>query len=399
MVLPEIKLLRSMADSSGSPSFVMSESAIGPEDSVSVVGGHQGGTATLLSLTEHDIAAVLTNVGFSRYASLCLSVPLTGRALSNCREGDLEEIGIKFRPHRLSIMDLIKNYVDEGVPAELLERRDGGDGSSASVASAASGGTSSAACSDCSQPSWLTEAQQALDQAEGEATSEIPPWLTQAQAQLGSTQIVDPVSPGRGTLSGGCAASSQPSVASGLSERQRVRLEALAAAADGGTAAGRTVVLPKAAAAGGDAGGRHAIIEVHYAADRGTIRVMPANAPYVIGRSGSGLDLSLAEPHISAKQCVLLPPDAASTSWKLVDNSTNGTFINGELVGKGASISLNPGDRLQFGRRDAFPCATFTLPADSAAAGSASGAAASWSASAWECASSSSCSPAEPLIH
>ena len=75
----------------------------------------------------------------------------------------------------------------------------------------------------------------------------------------------------------------------------------------------------------------------------------------------------LREAFVSARQCVLLPPDSASTAFRLLDTSTNGTFVNGQLVGKNAMLELNPGDRLQFGRLDSFPCATFALPQHAAA--------------------------------
>ena len=63
---------------------------------------------TLDSLSSHEFAALLLCSGHAKYATLCLNTPLSGQDFLNCSESDLEEIGITFRPHRLSILALVK---------------------------------------------------------------------------------------------------------------------------------------------------------------------------------------------------------------------------------------------------------------------------------------------------
>ena len=63
----------------------------------------------------------------------------------------------------------------------------------------------------------------------------------------------------------------------------------------------------------------------------------------------------------------------------MLDTSTNGTLVNGTLVGKGGSVVLRNGDVVHFGRPDSFPFAVFHLP--SADGGRASP---SWRCSKWE---------------
>ncbi len=138
------------------------DDGIKPEDSISVVGASLG-AIPLESLTEQEVAALLASLGLGKYADACLAIPLRGRDLPHCREADLEEIGIKFRPHRLSLLEEVARMVEHGVPVELLaadtgcERRDGAeerDGSGSTL------------------------------------TSRTPTWLVSAQAQLSSSRRV-----------------------------------------------------------------------------------------------------------------------------------------------------------------------------------------------------------------
>ena len=316
------------------------------------------GVRPLDSLSADEVGSLLASNGQAKYAALCRNVPLTGRDLIHCVEGDLTEIGIGFRPHRLSILELVRKLHADGVPQTMLD--------------------------EAEEPSWLTEAQQDLG-----GGSE-PTWLADAQESLRSTLIEGEFAHAENRCSSGPTTGSSSSSSSSsttvrasarpLEESQQqwraqprlARLKALADAAD--TAAeGGTVVLPKPSAlsepsTAAAATAAAAVLEVHYTADRGSIRVIPAGEPYVVGRDdGPSVQLALREAFVSARQCVLLPPDSASTAFRLLDTSTNGTFVNGQLVGKNAMLELNPGDRLQFGRLDSFPCATFTLPQYAAA--------------------------------
>ena len=116
-----------------------------------------------------------------------------------------------------------------------------------------------------------------------------------------------------------------------------------------------------------------AMLEVHYAQDKGTVRVIPGAMrigapPYIIGRTGGArdsIDLALPEPHISAKQASIVPPDPSrggARTWTIHDHSTNGTLVNGHLVGKGRRVELLGGERLHFGKRGQFPYAIFYTP-------------------------------------
>ena len=74
-------------------------------------------------------------------------------------------------------------------------------------------------------------------------------------------------------------------------------------------------------------------------------------------------------------------------AWRLIDTSTNGTLVNGTLVGKGGRVALRNGDVVHFGRVGTFPFIVVHLPgADSSP---------SWRCEAWESAEPSA--PATPM--
>ena len=413
----------------------------------------------LASLTEHDVVALLAALGLERYSEAVLAVPLRGADLVHCVEGDLETAGVSFRPHRLSMLELISHFNGEGVPTALLQNgagggSGGGSGGSGggSGGSGGSGGGQTGGVEDDEHtgsgemPAWLAQAQaqaaaEAADEADGAAEHEMPAWLSQAQAQLGQTETdlsdvpPTPATPALATPVGSTPLTSPPepipTVSVGEPTARRIvedddrvgPLLALGARAlhaskydgtgMGGSASGGTEVLslpPHPGMAGG--GGAKpdessATLEIHFAEDRGSIRVIPGRcvgrlgaAPYLIGREGRGIDLALPFGHISAKQATILPPaartdvtDAASSGassgdtpashravWRLFDTSTNGTLINANVVGKGCCIELHHGDRVHFGKVDSFPFAVFHLPGHS----EAGGAGPSWRCSSWE---------------
>ena len=312
----------------------------------------------LEDLTENDVARLLTRSGHGKYASLCLEVPLTGRDLSHCCEGDLEEIGVAFRPHRLSILELANRLRSSGVPAALL-LGSGEDGAEL--------------------PAWLASAQQSLmdvaaDRSMGGGTE--PAWLVDAESQLGS-QPADSATrlpqPGRLQEPPPQLPTQPPPPPPPPLQGVSERLMKLAEAAD--SQQGGTVVVPKRMSASTDPQklAPAACLEVHYAPDRGSIRILPTDMPFVVGRSPPSdwpreAQLVLSEPFISAKQCVVLPPEPSGitassiTAFRLLDTSTNGTFVNGVLVGKDSMCELSAGDRLHFGMPDVFPYATFAIP-------------------------------------
>ena len=285
----------------------------------------------LASLTELDVVSLLGALGLERYADACLAVPLRGADLVHCTEGDLAAAGVFFRPHRLSLLESLSGFATEGVPSTLL-------------VSAASPSSPSACL--------ITG-------------GDLPNWLAQAQAQLAAEE------------GGG----QQPPMASEEHEGQQPPLLGLrvgSAAADVdpfpmGAASSGTMVLPKTtrdrgSASTGSADQHDAALEVHYAPDRGSIRAVNGRslgslgaAPYLIGRGTTGVDLTLGEPHISARQATILPPSAHAphgsgapsaltpdeASWRLVDTSTNGTLVNGVPVGRNGCVSLRDGVRDQ----------------------------------------------------
>lgn len=74
----------------------------------------------LESLSEIQVAQLLTSLGLGKYVEMCLRVPLRGIDLMHCRQEDLEEIGICFRPHRCSLLDQCAQFRRAGVPGQLL---------------------------------------------------------------------------------------------------------------------------------------------------------------------------------------------------------------------------------------------------------------------------------------
>ena len=63
---------------------------------------------------------MLHSIRLGRYADVCMVVPLRGRDLAHCTDDDLKEIGIRFRPHRLSLLEEVAGLRANGVPAHML---------------------------------------------------------------------------------------------------------------------------------------------------------------------------------------------------------------------------------------------------------------------------------------
>ena len=196
-------------ESATSPPWTSLESLVTPDDSVSVVAGLQ--TTPLVELNEGDIACVLHSLGLGKYADVCMAVPLRGRDLAHCTDEDLKEIGIRFRPHRLSLLEEVAGFRANGVPAHMLlepppqqqqhsqpppARGDQhlGIAATSAVASALSGlsgGVNSAAAAPSETPTWIKTALQALpqrppagDNSSAAAPSETPTWIKSAEAHL-----------------------------------------------------------------------------------------------------------------------------------------------------------------------------------------------------------------------
>ena len=395
----------------------------------------------LSSLTEHDVVSLLTNLGLEKYTDAALSVPLRGSDLVHCTEADLVAAGVDFRPHRLSLLDLIQGFNAEGVPAALLIA--GGPAAAAvDVSDARSDDDVGSLISSVGEmPTWLSEAQEDLaKQASTDVndsksdTDSMPGWLTEAQQELKATPaLANRTQPSTSNVEdddnlgplpplGARALASRASASSGGS---LPRNAALGGSIGGslGSSGGDTLQLPKGPAETlSGLSEENAALEIHLAEDRGSIRVIQGKrigpfgaAPYLIGRAPSGIDLTLPGAHISARHATILPPAAlhgksaekiahrdkpakegeaapsaaaggatsgksAAGDWRLLDTSTNGTLVNGVLVGKGGSVALRSGDTIHFGREGAYPFVVFHLQ------GSNGNQSPSWRCSSWEAA-------------
>jgi hypothetical protein len=73
---------------------------------------------------------------------------------------------------------------------------------------------------------------------------------------------------------------------------------------------------------------------------------------HVFGRNASRSDTYLPDPHVSLLHASMRWCD---NSWQLTDNSRNGTFLDGCLLSKGEWITVQRGQRLQFGMHSANP--------------------------------------------
>ena len=80
---------------------------------------------------------------------------------------------------------------------------------------------------------------------------------------------------------------------------------------------------------------------------------------FTIGRGGP-VDCKVEQPHISANQAGILPPVPDAPMWRLVDTSTNGTLVNGKLVGKNNKVTLSGQEKINFSVRD-YPYMVFRL--------------------------------------
>ena len=66
---------------------------------------------------------------------------------------------------------------------------------------------------------------------------------------------------------------------------------------------------------------------------------------YLLGRHKK-CDYRLNDPRVSAKHCLVFR-NAASQKVYLKDLSSNGTFVNGILIGKDKAVALNGGERIE----------------------------------------------------
>lgn len=144
------------------------DSLVAPDDSISCVGGVEE-VLELAELTEHEVASLLTALGLGKYAQACLYVPLRGKDLKHCREDDLESIGISFRPHRMSLLEEVGNFVRDGVPMSMLE--------------SAAAPLPAVPATKLAPPPRSTDGED-TDSKSSAAFSETPTWLMQATEQL-----------------------------------------------------------------------------------------------------------------------------------------------------------------------------------------------------------------------
>ncbi|OBA19322.1 Pkinase-domain-containing protein [Metschnikowia bicuspidata var. bicuspidata NRRL YB-4993] len=74
----------------------------------------------------------------------------------------------------------------------------------------------------------------------------------------------------------------------------------------------------------------------------------------VVGRSSS-CDIKITGGDVSSKHCQFSLSSTNGQEFLLVtDTSTNGTFVNGELLGKGISALLRSGDKISFARSSTY---------------------------------------------
>jgi signal transduction histidine kinase/pSer/pThr/pTyr-binding forkhead associated (FHA) protein len=86
------------------------------------------------------------------------------------------------------------------------------------------------------------------------------------------------------------------------------------------------------------------MLDVLQGPDRGMKFALPAGEPQLIGRSSEALPLT--DTTVSRRHAELTPDDG---QWYLRDlDSSNGTFLNGEQVGR-ARVELSPGDQIRCG--------------------------------------------------
>lgn len=155
----------------GGPWLSLESLAVLPEDSVSNVAVPDD-SLPLSGLTEAEVAQCLVNLGLGKYANLALSCPLRGVDLQHCREEDLESIGFTFRPHRLSLLEDVRSFVEGGVPSKLLQPHPAnGELGAPSPAPPPARPRSTASASDDSKST-------------SDVKSETPTWLLSAEAGL-----------------------------------------------------------------------------------------------------------------------------------------------------------------------------------------------------------------------
>ena len=117
---------------------------------------------------------------------------------------------------------------------------------------------------------------------------------------------------------------------------------------------------------------------VHRVFDKKQRLNAPAAAAWALGSfsigRGGPVSLRIEQPHISATQCTISPPAPESPGWRLSDFSTNGTLVNGTLVGKGNAVEIHDGDTINFSLRP-YPYAIFRERFDDAVTDAAAAAA------------------------
>ena len=101
----------------------------GPPSSRSRLAARAGGigvahaqppTRPLDGLTTDDVCKLLQFLELEKYAVPFRELGMTGRDLGASSLDELEEAGVKFRPHRQRLLDTIAGYKSKGVPLQAL---------------------------------------------------------------------------------------------------------------------------------------------------------------------------------------------------------------------------------------------------------------------------------------
>ena len=74
----------------------------------------------LASLSADEVGKLLDALELGKYAAAFRAMPMTGADLADCSLEDLEEVGIKFGPHRRRLFDEVAGFRGSGVPLEKL---------------------------------------------------------------------------------------------------------------------------------------------------------------------------------------------------------------------------------------------------------------------------------------
>ena len=79
-----------------------------------------GGTRPLASLTIDEVCQLLASLQLAKAAEMFREAEINGDALAAATDQDLQDLGIKIGANRTRLLNRVKEFVANGVPAKAI---------------------------------------------------------------------------------------------------------------------------------------------------------------------------------------------------------------------------------------------------------------------------------------